>query len=131
MLQASSNNEHLSASDPSESQVQLNELESELKKAISETPNSSVAHQRLASLYLTQNKAREAISEYQNAITLDSENPKLFIGIAIAYLHMKYYEMAEVMVKQAIEMDPEMDQAKKLKAYIDAKNAAIVETSTH
>ena len=124
-LQASNNTDLISSGDNFWSQGKLIEAETAFKNAVKEVPDSSTAHQRLASLYLTMNKTREAISEYQDAIALDSENPKLFIGIAIAYLHSKYYNMAEAMVMQAIELNPELAQTKKLKTYIDTKKGIL------
>jgi hypothetical protein len=37
---------------------------------------------------------------------------------------MRRYQIAESMVKHAIELDPELKSAQKLKQYIDAKNRA-------
>ncbi len=103
------------------SQGKLTEAEAEFKKALEFNPDSSEAHARMANLYLTQNKTSEAVEEFQNAINDDPENPNLFIGLAITYLHKQYYEMAEAMVKQAIELNPELANAQKLQTYIDAK----------
>lgn len=128
-LQASNNGDLINLGENLWSQGKLSEAESAFKNALSEAPDSSAAHQRLASLYLTMNKTKEAISEYQNAITLDSENPDLFIGIAIAYLHSRYYNMAQAMVMQAIELNPELAQAQKLKTYIDAKKDTLDKNS--
>ena len=124
-VQASTDSNYINSGDSLWSQGKLEAAETDFRNELKVNPESSVAHQRLASLYLTQNKTKEAIDEYQNAITLDSENPKLFLGIAIAYLHLKYYVMAETMVMQAIELNPELEQAKKLKTYIDAKKDVV------
>ncbi|MBC8210398.1 MAG: tetratricopeptide repeat protein [Gammaproteobacteria bacterium] len=100
----------------------LIEAETAFKKALEQNADSSIAHERLANLYLTQNKTGEAIEQYQEAIILDAENAHLYIGLSIAYLHKKYYQMAEAMANQAITLNPDLAHAQKLKAYIDAKN---------
>ncbi len=111
------------------SEGKFTEAETQFKKALEAQPDYSVAHERLANLYLTQNKTSDAIEEFQNAITHDAENANLFIGIAIAYLHKQYYQMADAMVKQAIAINPEMKNAQKLKQYIDAKKDIIEQAS--
>lgn len=120
--QAANTTELISSGNSLWSEGKLDEAEAAFKQALQADPESSKANERLASLYLTQNKTGEAIAAYQDAIILDPENAGLFVGIAIAYLHKKYYQMAESMVNHAIELDPELQNAKKLKQYIDAKN---------
>ncbi len=126
-LQASPLDDLIKSGNTFWSQGKLTEAKSEFQKAIDLNPDSSVAHERMANLLLTQNKSVEASKEYQNAIVNDPENAKLFIGLAITYLHQKYYQMAEAMVNQAIEIDPELANAKKLKTYIDAKKERIAQ----
>jgi tetratricopeptide (TPR) repeat protein len=121
-VQAASTDELISQGTTLWSEGKLDEAEAAFKQALQADPESSKANERLASLYLTQNKTGEAIAAYQDAIILDSQNADLFVGIAIAYLHKKYYQMAESMVNHAIELDPELQNAQKLKQYIDAKN---------
>jgi len=104
------------------SQGKLTEAETEFKKAIEIDPDSSLAHSRMANLYLTQNNSQKAAKEFQKAIINDPENARLFIGLAITYLHLNYHQMAEAMVNQAIELDPTLANAKKLKTYMDAKS---------
>jgi tetratricopeptide (TPR) repeat protein len=107
------------------SEGKFSEAETSFKKALEGEPASSVAHERLANLYLTQNKTSEAIEEFQNAINDDPENANLFIGIAIAYLHKQYYQMADAMVNRAMQLNPDLTNAQKLKQYIDAKKEVI------
>jgi len=121
-LQASTVKELIIEGNTLWSQGKLTEAETQFKKAIEINPESSQAHARLANLYLTQNKTLKAVEEFQNAITNDSEDAHLFIGLSIAYLHQKRYAMAEAVAKQAIELNPELANAKKLMQYIDAKN---------
>jgi tetratricopeptide (TPR) repeat protein len=103
------------------SEGRLDEAEVKFRQALASDPESSKASERLASLYLTQNKTTEAITAYQEAITLDPENANLFIGIAIAYLHKQYYRMAEAMVNHAMELNPELAYGHKLQQYLELK----------
>lgn len=93
----------------------------EYKKIIKENPNNKLAYQRLASIYLLNNKARDAIPAYQDAIIHDPENPKLFASMSIAYLHLGQYSMAKAMANQAVALDPKMENAKKIITYADKK----------
>ncbi|MCP4076920.1 MAG: tetratricopeptide repeat protein [Gammaproteobacteria bacterium] len=109
------------------SQGKFAEAEGEFNKALKIDPDYSVAHARIANLYLTQNKTTEAVESFQNAINGDPENAQLFIGLAITYLHKQYYKMADAMVKQAIAVDPDLANAQKLQTYITAKRERISE----
>jgi len=40
-------------------------------------------------------------------------------------LHKQYYQMAESMVNHAMDLNPELENAQKLKQYIDAKKQAM------
>jgi len=111
------------------SEGKITEAESQFKDILKKSPNSSIAHSRLAGLYLTQNRSGDAINEYQNAIMNDPENAGLFIGISIAYLHNQRYSMAQSMVEQALKIDPSLANAQKLKKYIDAKNDVLAKTT--
>lgn len=93
----------------------------EYKKIIKEKPDNKLAYQRLASIYLLNNKAKDAIPAYQNAIIHDPENPKLFASMSIAYLHLGQYSMAKAMANEAVTLDPSMNNAKKIISYADKK----------
>lgn len=93
----------------------------EYKKIIKEKPDNKIAYQRLASIYLLNNKATDAIPAYQNAILHDPQNPKLFASMSIAYLHLGQYSMAKAMANEAVALDPKMENAKKIITYADKK----------
>ncbi len=76
-------------------------------------------------MYLTNNKNAKAIDAYQDAITHDPENPKLFAAISIAYLHQAKHDMAKAMADHALKLDPKMTEVKKINEYIIAKQEAI------
>ncbi len=93
----------------------------EYKKIITEQPENKLAYQRLASIYLLNNKAKDAIPAYQDAIIHDPKNPKLFASMSIAYLHLGQYSMAKAMANEAVTLDPSMENAKKIIIYADKK----------
>jgi len=107
------------------SEQKMEQAELDFRKAIDLDYNSARAHAILAGLLHTLNRGDEAIEEYQTAITLDSENAKLFIALSIAYLHQQSYAMAAAMADEAVRLDPEMANANKLVEYIDAKQDVV------
>ncbi len=93
----------------------------EYKKIIADHPNNKQAYQRLASIYLLNNKTKEAIGAYQDAIIHDPDNAKLFASMSIAYLHQGKYAMAKAMANEAVTLDPSLENAKKIITYADRK----------
>ena len=106
-------------------QTKQAELEAKYKKQIADNPEEKKAYAFLAGLYLTNNKTSKAIDAYQDAISHDAENPKLFAAISIAYLHHSKYDMAKAMADQALLLDPKLKQVGKISEYIVAKQDAI------
>ncbi len=99
----------------------IDEAIAEYKKIITEHPDNKLTYQRLASIYLLNNKTKEAISAYQDAIIHDPSNAKLFASMSIAYLHQGKYAMAKAMANEAITLDPSLENAKKIVTYTDKK----------
>jgi cytochrome c-type biogenesis protein CcmH/NrfG len=104
-------------------------FEAKMLKGIKENPEEKSNYVNLANLYLANNKTKKAIGAYQEAINHDNSNAKLFAGLSIAYLHQSKYSMAKAMAEQAVELDPEMKHAKKIKEYIIAKEEIIAQAS--
>ena len=100
-------------------------MEKKYKEEIANNPDNKKTYAYLAGLYLTNNKTTQAIDAYQDAITLDSENPKLFAALSIAYLHHSRYDMAKAMADQALRLNPELKGVKKINEYVVAKKEAI------
>ena len=98
--------------------------ESAYRKAIEAEGDSARAHARLASFYLLRDRPREAIGEYQAAILRDPENARLFVALAVAYLHERSYAKAHAMLQRALELDPNLANARKLEQYMEAKRQA-------
>ena len=103
----------------------MEQAEKDFRKAIEINPESSQAHAVLAGLLQTMNRGTEAIDEYQTAITLDPENPRLYVALSISYLHQQRYGMAQAVANEALRLDPEMANAKKLVEYIEAKEEVL------
>ena len=109
----------------SKDQLRQSALEKKYKEDIAKSPDNKKTYAYLAGLYLTNNKTTQAIDAYQDAITHDSENPKLFAALSIAYLHHSKYDMAKAMADQALRLNPDMKGVKKINEYVVAKQAAI------
>ena len=101
------------------------ELEKKIKEQIAQNPKQKEQYVQLAGLYLSNGKTARAIEAYQEAIIHDPENPRLFAAISIAYLHQSKYSMSRAMANEALRLDPELSQVKKINDYIDAKQAII------
>ncbi len=110
-------------------ELQAQKREQELFKAIEANPNKKENYANLGHLYLLNNKSVQAIGAYQDAINYDSDNPKLFAALSIAYLHQSKFSMAKAMADQAVTLDPSMKHAMKIKEYIQAKEDVIAQTS--
>ncbi len=67
------------------------------------------------------------IAAYQEAIQRDPENPKLFVGIAIAYLYRQAHAQAKAMIERALELDPGLANACKRDAHLAAKRKTLAE----
>ena len=111
------------------SEQKLEQAEQAFRRAIDLDPDSSLAHANLAGLLQSMNRSREAVEEYQTAITLDAENPRLFVALAISYLHLRSYSMAQAMADEALRLDPDMANAKKLVEYIETRGEVIKRAS--
>lgn len=88
-------------------------------------PGLAAAPKQLASLYLARNRTGQAVDAYRTAITSDPENPALFVGICLAYLHQGAFGRSHAMGGRALKLDPEPENAKKLQDYIAAKVAVL------
>ena len=122
---AGSHDDYLAAGSALWAARKLDLAEQKFRQAIEKTPDSSKAYSRLASLLLTENRTAEAIPLYQEAITRDPTNPKLFTALSVAYLHQAQYSMAKSMAEEALRLSPNMSQARKLEEYIQAKGQSL------
>ncbi len=109
----------------SKEQAKQAELEKKYKKDIADNPDNKKNYAYLAGLYISNNKNLKAIEAYQDAITHDAENPKLFAALSIAYLHNGKYSMAQSMATEALRIDPKLKGVEKINEYVIAKQEAI------
>lgn len=100
---------------------QLEQAEASFREAIRLDPEAALPHARLAGLLQSQQRNDEARVEYQNAIMNDPENPSLFLGLAIVYLHDQSYGQAQAMINVAMGLAPDLEQVHKLQQYLTAK----------
>ena len=103
----------------------LTEAESCFRDAAAAEAVSPTPYARLGALLLTLNRNEEAIDNYQEAIQRAPEQPELFLGIAIAYLHQSQFSRAHAMVGQALALNPDLEQAQKLSEYLAKKQESL------
>ena len=59
---------------------------------------------KLASVYLLKADYKNSIAHFQKLLGLNSKNSKAFIGLAISYLHLGQYDLAEAALKEAQQL---------------------------
>lgn len=69
-------------------------------------PRSVEAHMKLAGVNITQNNFSAAIAIYRQAIGLDPNNAKAFIGLGIAYLHSGNKSLTRAALEEAMRIEP-------------------------
>ncbi len=77
-----------------------------LNDAIAANPSSSLAHTRLGGAYLLSQDYGTAIEQFQQAISSDNQNAGAFIGLGMAYLHLKQAGPAKAALTEAKRLDP-------------------------
>jgi len=102
--------------------------ETRFREATTQDNDSAEAWAGLAKVLMLENQNTQAIDAYQSAIMASPEDPSLFLGISIAYLHGGEYDAANAMVAQALSLDPSLENAKKLSQYIERKEQQLAET---
>lgn len=95
--------------------------ESKFREAAALDGGATVGNAQLANFLMSQNRNKEAIEAYQAAIMASPEEPGLFLGIAVAFLHEGHYGSANAMVTQALALNPGSENARKMALYIDKK----------
>lgn len=77
-----------------------------LHDAIEADPSSSLAQTRLGGAYLLSQDYSRAIEQFQQAISNDEQNAGAFIGLGLAYLHLKQAGPAKAALSEARRLDP-------------------------
>lgn len=100
---------------------QLDAAQATFEKAVLAEPKSVTARMKLAGLQLSQQNFAASIATYQNAIGLDANNDKAWLGIAFAYLHTGKDALAAAAFDSAIRINPA--NRDKLAPVLDKLNA--------
>ena len=69
-------------------------------------PDAWQVHKVRAELYTSDNKDREAIAEYEAALSRESNNPDLYEGLGDAYRHLNELESAKKAYAREVELSP-------------------------
>jgi len=77
------------------SQAYLDQVESELKKAVELDPSFPDAHLQLANLYSQRRQYAQAVPEYRQALELSPNIPDAHFRLGQAYVHLGEKELAE------------------------------------
>jgi tetratricopeptide (TPR) repeat protein len=78
-----------------------------LNEAVAADPSSSLAQTRLGGAYLLSQDYGNAIDQFQQAISNDDQNAGAFIGLGMAYLHLKRAGPAKAALTEARRLAPE------------------------
>jgi len=89
----------------------LSEYESALKCASSLNPKDIEIYQGLGSLYLKQNKLKEAESTFNIISSLAPNDPKAHFYLGAVYEEMKKFDLCEEELKKALQLDPDYHEA--------------------
>jgi tetratricopeptide (TPR) repeat protein len=73
----------------------LDQVESQLKKAVALDPSFPEAHLQLANLYSQRRQYAEAVPEYQQALRLSPNVPDAHFRLGQAYVHLGKNDLAE------------------------------------
>lgn len=85
---------------------QLEQAQASFERAVQADPTSLTAHMKLAGLHLSRQDFKASIPVYQNAIGLDANNDKAWLGLAFAYLHTGQDALAGAAFDSAIRINP-------------------------
>lgn len=80
---------------------------STLSEAVADDPASSLARTRLGGAYLLTQNYDRAIEQFQQAIGRDDQNAGAFIGLGVAYLHLKQAGPAKAALTEARRLAPD------------------------
>ncbi|MCU7876301.1 MAG: tetratricopeptide repeat protein [Candidatus Thiodiazotropha sp. (ex Lucinoma borealis)] len=102
-----------------------------LQQAAQEAPDSSLVRTRLGGIRVLRKEYSKGIKDFQQAIMLDQKNTSAFIGMAVAYLHMGQYNLAQAALEEAGKLDPtKKPEISKVQAWIEQRTSKAT-ISTH
>jgi len=76
------------------------------QKAVADSPQSSRAHNGLASSYIVDGKLEEAETEFKKALALNPKEKRIHLLLGLSYLDKKMYSEAQTELEKEIEVDP-------------------------
>jgi len=86
---------------------QLVEAQDSFKAALAVESRSLEIHLKLAGLQLSNNDFAASITTYQNAISLDANNVRAWLGLGFSYLHTGKDSLAMAAFQEALRLDPD------------------------
>jgi tetratricopeptide (TPR) repeat protein len=99
----------------------MKQAEQSYLQALKLNEKSLAIHLKLGALYLNQHRLKESIYYFQRALSLDTNNAKLFTILGIAYWHNGAYSLAQATFQQALKIGANQQEAKKLLKRINKK----------
>ena len=89
----------------------ISEYEGALKCASKLNPKDIEIYQGLGSLYLKQNKLKEAENTYRIISSLAPLDPKVHFYLGVVYEELKNYDLCEKELKEALRLNPDYSEA--------------------
>jgi tetratricopeptide (TPR) repeat protein len=102
------------------------------EKAVKEKPDSAEAWFKLARTQMLNQYNSASVKSYQRSISLDQNNARAFLGMAIAYLHIGQYNHAKASLKEASRIDPSKKaEVDKVLQQIEGRLEALDKVTAH
>lgn len=89
------------------SKGQFQEALQKYDQALVADPASSLAYLRKGGMQVALKGYADSVESFQQAVSLDPQNGSAFIGMAVAFIHMGSYTMADAALKEASSRAPE------------------------
>lgn len=100
----------------------LEAAQKSFEEAVKAAPRSVDAHMKLAGIQVSRLNYSAAIATYRNALALDANNAKAWMGMGMCYIHAGGREMARAAFEEALRADPgRKQQLEPVLAELDAK----------
>lgn len=107
----------------------LDDARKSFEQAKANNPRSVPAHMKLGGFQLASQKYNDAIQTYQNAISLDANNAKAWIGLGLAYRHTARGELARAAFAEAVRIEPA--RKSQLAPLLEAGNTVEANSAPH
>ncbi|MDD5298241.1 MAG: tetratricopeptide repeat protein [Rhodocyclaceae bacterium] len=84
----------------------LEDAKASFEQAVAASPRSVEARMKLGGFLLANSKYSAAIQTYQQAISLDGNNVKAWMGLGMAYLHSGDKELSRAAFSEVVRIEP-------------------------